>query len=212
MLPGTFNPAPSLGPRFIGADTYSNTSVGDIDTTLSIPGIQTGDIVVVSFAFDTNTDNTWSWDTGGGSANVTGLFDGTGDGNPGYYVGWFTYAGNLRLKTTGVGSNWGDQTLVASAYGGVSTLVDSGGTKVGTPSATGTGTITVLTSSFDDPEDANVSAVPSGYTLAAEVNVGAGTSASASAHAYRVGNATNPSAKVAWDKSGNEFNAVLLFS
>ena len=204
------NPPPDFEPRFIGADEFASTGGGNIDQTPVISGISNGDVVVVAIGFDGGSDNTWSWDTGGGSVSVTTLFDGTAVSDPGYFFGWFTYNGNLRLKTTGVGSgNWTYKTLIVSAYRNVSTLVGSGSSAT-TPSATGTGTLSVLASVLED-QNTTISATPSGYTLAGQIGVGVSDASTSNAQAYKIGSQTNPSAKLTWAASGNERNAVLLF-
>lgn len=176
-------------PIFVGSVTKTAATASGWDTageSLDVMSIaEIGDLVVISFAFDTNNDDIFTWN----GMVFTNTYNGTGSSTRGGYVGYrFVEAGDSNPYVTG--ATWSGLSITASVFRNVGPRID-GNLGLGsfgmpsTPSISGTGRLRVYSAIIDG---ASVSdwAAPPNYTLAATSSYLVSSVASSTATAYRI--------------------------
>jgi len=178
------------GIEYVGSVSRDYIVGGNWDSSdrldvLSVASV--GDLAVVAFTFDSNSNLSWSW----GGMNFTSIEDRTDQVSPGNYVGYrIIEAGDSNPYLIDVTNTFLGFGVIVSVFNGVSSFVDHSASRSSTqmpnpPALTASGGLWVVTGHLDDDINNNWGA-PTNYTLAASQDGDNGALESSTAIAYRI--------------------------
>lgn len=183
-------------PFFVGAVTKTAANGLSWDTpaeALDVMSLaEVGDLVVISFAFDNLSDNTFTWN----GMTFTSTQNNTGSSNRRGYVGYrFVQAGDTNPYVTNVGSNWSGLSITASIFRNVGPFVTSATFSGATGNTTlpslaridATGSVRIYCGVVDGATVSDWGAPPN-YTLATSVSYSVSTTKSTTATCFRIQN------------------------
>jgi len=192
-------------------------SPGESFNVLSTASV--GDFVVIAFSFSSDPDSVWSW----GGMSFTPIYDGTGQNDPGYYVGYKTIeSGDSDPYIVGVSTgDWQNLSIGALVFSGVNELKGSsqdlsasGGNNPNPPLLNARGKLFVATSHvrLSTASDGLITAGPSGYSSGVTVTEKSGAFGTSTGLFYKIedSDSEDPGSFSVNASSSNEYFASTL--